>query len=273
VFTIKGPGFEQPDPALSHLLLELGPAYLCYTVFNTATNTFTGLEYYHWDAHEPAETCLKEILALPFLGNHFTKVNIFYHYPEAVLTPGAYYHMDQNRAMLQSVYGDLAEGNIIAEPITGKGMYAIYRIPATIQQLLGDKFPGGNYSHSYSCMVKNTESFARSMTATFYHDFFSLVVMKASRLKLVQQFAYQTPEDVVYHLLNICRQFGIDTAEIELQLGGLIDENSALYKDIYKYFGHIQLRERPAAFGYDAAFDAFPPHFFSPLFNCLSCVS
>ena len=52
----------------------------------------------------------------------------------------------------------------------------------------------------------------------------------------------------------------------------MIDEKSALYAAIYKYFLNIEFEKLPDGFTYDGAIKEFPPHFFSHLFALASCV-
>jgi hypothetical protein len=88
----------------------------------------------------------------------------------------------------------------------------------------------------------------------------------------MQSFPYDIPEDVSYHLLNITDQFHLEAQDITIRVAGLIDTSSALYAELMKYFLLVEADARPEFFSYDAAFDEYPSHFFTPVFLLGLCV-
>ncbi|MEO6638497.1 MAG: DUF3822 family protein, partial [Ginsengibacter sp.] len=88
---------------------------------------------------------------------------------------------------------------------------------------------------------------------------------KDGKLLLVNSFNYKTAEDVSYTLLNICSQFQMDNLTIEAS--GLIEKNSALYKEIYKYFEQVSFADMPEGISFTDDVLTYPPHFFYHLFT------
>jgi hypothetical protein len=54
-------------------------------------------------------------------------------------------------------------------------------------------------------------------------------------------------------------------------VSGLIEKDSVLYKEIYKYFETIDFASLPAAYTYVEGITRQPPHYFSHIFAIDSC--
>jgi hypothetical protein len=63
----------------------------------------------------------------------------------------------------------------------------------------------------------------------------------------------------------------MDCETVQISASGLLDDRSALFTELKKYFLHVALESRPDEFIYDPVFDDYPPHFFTPLFNLALC--
>ena len=94
-------------------------------------------------------------------------------------------------------------------------------------------------------------------------------LIKDGKHQLINSFNYRTAEDVTYTLLNICQQFEVEN--IDLEISGLLEKNSALYKEIYKYFQTIDLIFLPENKNYNEEITQHPSHYFSHIFALDSC--
>jgi len=101
-------------------------------------------------------------------------------------------------------------------------------------------------------------------------------------LQLIQSFAYTTPEDVVYHLLHCCEQLGLSQDDCLLHISGYIDEDSALFTEIKKYFLRLEFDKFEGAHDVqepmqeelteNSAPSEYPAHYFSYLQKLALCV-
>jgi hypothetical protein len=97
-----------------------------------------------------------------------------------------------------------------------------------------------------------------------------VALFKDGKFQLINSFSFRTPEDVSYILLNICKQF--NAQDIALEAGGLIEENSALYKSIYNYFSNIKLMDTSRDYKFGEEITQYPLHFFNHLYEFDLCV-
>jgi len=94
-------------------------------------------------------------------------------------------------------------------------------------------------------------------------------VVKDGKHQLINSFNYRTEQEVTYILLNICNQFDIENIDVEIS--GLLEKSSALYKEIYKYFDTIGLTPLPENKNYIKEITEHPAHYFSHIFALDLC--
>ena len=88
-------------------------------------------------------------------------------------------------------------------------------------------------------------------------------------LQILQSYRYKTPEDVVFHILNVCENF--EVKDVGLQLFGMIEKDSALFRELHKYFLNIHFGVLPGNCNYAEGIKEFPAHYFSHLFSLAPC--
>jgi hypothetical protein len=101
----------------------------------------------------------------------------------------------------------------------------------------------------------------------FRNEEFSVIGLAGKQLLLAQTYRYETPEDVLYYLLKICKHFLFSQENVAIELSGLIEKQSSLYKELYQYFTDLRFRE-----GVWRA-EGHPAHFFTTLNDLASCAS
>jgi hypothetical protein len=179
-----------------------------------------------------------------------------------------------NRDLLELLFGNLKKGLVLSEQVNAFGLHTLYRVPAPVHSLLQQKFSAGKYWHVYTLWLQALQKLgseeAERIHLVFAADKVLAAVFKDHQLQLLQSFAYTTPEDVVYHLLHCCQQLSLSQEECLLRISGYIDEDSALFNEIKKYFLKLEFDK------VDAADEVIPPeypaHYFSYLQKMALCV-
>lgn len=91
------------------------------------------------------------------------------------------------------------------------------------------------------------------------------------KLHFYNRFGFDNAEQFIYFPLLVCKQTGLDPAEINLLLSGVIDESSELYRQLRTYFRHIDFCELPNRFKYSKRLYDVPQHYFYSLINLELC--
>jgi hypothetical protein len=184
--------------------------------------------------------------------------------------------MDNNREIIDTLYGNLPKGLILTEKIPWWELFNVYRISPDLHQLLQHSFTAGKYWHYYSLLLKSFKMFDSNdpedcIKVIFYSDKMVALFVRNGKVQLVQTFLYQDTKDVIYHLLNGCRQLGLNQEGTKLLVGGLIDRQSSLSTELHKYFLRLQFEEIDESIRITDELKELPLHYFSSILKIAVC--
>lgn len=274
IFNLK-PVFEIIPEAIfyyeTNLICEISKDGLSYVFENDETKKFHGLSVFQFtkDADIPGQ--LKKIFKeQPLMSKTYKKVFVAYAGEESALLPEDLYKPGGNELLLNMLYGNLESNGIIAtDLIADKKIYNVYRMPDKIHRAMVDQFPLASFHHRYSLLIKQLFTYEQ-LRLIFYRDTFIAVLIKEGELQIIHTYPYQSATDVVYHLQNLCNQFKV--TGIPVYIGGMIDIDSDLHKEISRYFSNIVFDSLPGEYEFANNLKELPPHYFSHLFSLALCV-
>lgn len=267
-------GSLQPDQ--SSLIIDAGEKHFNFAVLSRESNEYVALEYYQFrDKHKEEE--LRELLSShTLLQLDYRDITVFYNNASGLLIPERFYDQDTSDRMLELVAGDVHTAMPFFDEVPELNLRNVYAIPVHLHEMMVAQFPQASYEHVHTGLLKKNSILDRKddrIEVVFYPEQIIISVWLHGRLQILQCFTYETPDDITWYLLDICKQWNVDTADIPVLVSGLVEPYSALYSSIDRYFKVVQTEVRPEAFNYDIAFDRYPDHFFSPLFSLGLCVS
>jgi Protein of unknown function (DUF3822) len=251
------------------LSLRLGEKHGSFSITNKQGNELYELAYCSsegWNENSLADFFTN----CPSLRNSFYQVVVAYDNPQSILTPSAFYKSEEAEVVLKIMHGVQTGSDIISELIAEWQLYNTYAVYSEVDKWVNQKFPAARSWHQYSLAVKKINAAGNdgSLAIDFRQSDFTLIAGRQSRILLTQTFEYTTPEDALYYLLKTCRQFSLSQKEVSVQLSGLIDKQSALYKELYQYFINLEFREADWNAGSE-----YPAHFFTSLNDLAQCAS
>ncbi len=265
---------EELNSSQAVLLMEVGETHCCFAIIDYANQMMVQLGYYTAEEKDNGDILEKILETHAELKQSFRQTIISYYVPENILIPSKFYHYEETQAMLQALYGK-GQNIAVSESIAEWQLYNAYHVPKTIHEFLSRWYSTGNFWHVYSVILKKgiKQSEGGNLVVDFKTDTFSVVAIKNNSLLLAQIFSYVKSEDVLYWLLKICKQFSLSQKEVKLILSGLIDKQSAVFKDLYQYFINIEFASIDNDIQLSGDFDEYPVHFFSSLYKLASCAS
>lgn len=266
LFQIENEISEMIQPVLS---LRIGERHLSYAITNKSGSALSKLAYFSFEKGHENE-------AIDFLNNDanlkhsFYEVLIAYDYSQNILVPSVSFRQEDVGLLLDTSYATVSQSDVISELIPGWQLYNVYAVPKEIRDCISRKFSIARYWHQYSLGLQNVNSSGSNgdIQIDFREYDFTLVAVKQSKFLVARNFDYTRPEDVLYYLLQTCRQFSLSQQDVQLRLSGLIDKQSSLYKELYQYFIGIEFS--------DATWNSkseYPQHFFTSLNELATCVS
>ena len=271
VFEILPASFDEENCTL---LCELNNEGFSCCIKDEVKNTFLGLAIYHYDKNKPPvgfPIALQIIFhQKKILSQNFKKIKIVYSLPQSVLVPFHLYNRENNSNLMNLMQGDLRQNEtVLSDVITTQSMYNCYRISTAIYEALQNQFPQAESMHQYSLLLKEPVVLENKLSIIFYTRKIIVSLIEDQKYQLVNSYSYCSPEDVGYILLNLCRQFNIQN--IRLEVSGLFEENSPLYKELYKFFTDINFKVFSGATSVSEEIAKYPSHYFSYLFAIDSC--
>lgn len=224
-----------------------------------------------------AELVREVVINEEYLSEYQDDIMFIYNYSESNLIPAEEYNIHLNQSYIRLSYGDTTKGVVLNEKIPGKELFNVYRIPGDMHAGLQQDFRGGKYWHIYSLMIASDErEEGNRFKLVFSSDKLLVMVHRNGRLQLVNAYAYQTPEDVAYYILSICRMLGMEPEEAHIHVSGLIDSESAIATELEKYFRYVYFGEKGEENQYhqegEEGQHAIPGHYFSYLVKLALCV-
>jgi hypothetical protein len=220
---------------------------------------------------------LREILESdPLLRRPVKETLVIYNFPECSLVPEPLFSMDNNREIIDTLHGNLPKGLILTEKIPWWELFNVYRISPDLHQLLQHSFTAGKYWHYYSLLLKSFKMFDSNdpedcIKVIFYSDRMVTLFVRNGKVQLIQTFLYHDTKDVIYHLLNGCRQLGLNQESVKLLVGGLIDRQSSLSTELHKYFLRLQFEEIDESIRITDELKELPLHYFSSILKIAVC--
>ncbi|MBA4168179.1 MAG: DUF3822 family protein [Chitinophagaceae bacterium] len=260
------------------LLIEVSAQSLNYILYEKDPHALLLLRQYrlYTTGDRSSRDLIDEVIEEdPLIQQHLGNALVVYNFPEANIVPAELYKKEINSSITRLMHGDRNHEFVFGEQIRDLGMHNVYSVPQDIHSLLKEKFKGSRYWHIYTLLLLAPGSLQieknNIIKTVFYHDKFIAAFYSSEKLQLIQTFNYQTPEDVAYYLLLICKQFDIPQQQMVLSVSGLIDSQSALYSELVKYFPEVYEEEIPQGIEVNGLLGEFPAHYFSPLLKMSLC--
>lgn len=249
-----------------NLMIQIGKQHLaCWTVLSN-TSTVHSFEYFQTDSfiEENFKELFRQIKLHSKLLEQSAPPTIIWNNDECLILPKHFINTHQehllctaygNKDIYLPFYQQEQESNIL------------FRISEEAFKEINHYFPKAVIHHRYTSILQTQPSSKDILEVFCYPEIVTIKVTNKNNLLSIQNYCYQTAEDVLYWLLNICTQWQIEVINVTIVLSGLIDEESSLYKEIYKYFPDITFSKNNVSFVEAEKFSDYPTHYFLPFFN------
>ena len=259
-----------------NLFISAGKQGISFIQLDTDSNTFISVLVYHFAKNLTATAIAEQVNEIVSSENlsqqHFKKIFVTWCFDENVFVPQEYFDAGNSKEMLLLVHGDLMQGAVQNELVATHNLHTVYKIPAAVKNIFNIAFPFCIQNHQSSLLINFEKNNKDLLYCNFYPEHLTVLLRKNGQLQIIQQFEYASPEDAVYHLLNVCQSFETDAAKTILTVSGMIDTDSSLYSELYKYFQSVNCADLSASFNYAEEIKGYPKHYFSHLFATASCV-
>ncbi|MEN9547991.1 MAG: hypothetical protein RIR12_582 [Bacteroidota bacterium] len=261
IFLIKNK-LEKPTQPV--LVLRLGDEHLSYAIADKSNATLH--ELYYFEVEKYTEDILLHFWhQQASLQQYFYEVQIAFDFKKNSLHPSSL-SIENNADWLKNIFGPANDETIITETIEDWSLQNTYLVPASVKHFIDQKFPTAKWRNQFTQQLSAIENAAPILKVEFRQRTFTVLITAHKQLLLAQTFEYTTAADVLYYLLKCCQQFSLSQQTVSVYVTGLIDKDSALYKEMYLYFIQLHLCDVNWI-----TKDEYPAHFFTSLNELFLC--
>lgn len=262
-------GFSAGE-AGNKLVIEAGTKHLACLVKDNNGDGLAAFELYtfHTGEAEDFEGLLDAIAAQSnLLTSVHPAADLFINNDLSVLVPSYKFNKEISEDYLRIAFGDestflKAFDSIDTDPV----IMNVYRLPVDWHQVLERRFKIDRLRHTYTTIISHAFHQAtggEKLYVQFYHSCVIVCAIIDDKLQLIRSIEFDTPDDILYHLLNIAHQLPFTGNNLTLHLSGMIDLQSNLYKELVKYFEQVHSEELGNIQG-DNTSAQHPAHYFTP---------
>lgn len=257
------------------LVLEVAKTHIACISKKEHKKTISAFELFSFAESEAADfaNLFKAVFAdSKILPKSFPATQVFINNESSLLVPVFKFNTEIAANYLDIVFGEDSVSKIQFEHLPVEpGMMNVYRAPDDLLNVLYHNLTKVTLKHTWSNIIKTVVSDiyaypSECIYIQFYNTFIIVIVLKDEKLQIIQSFIYETPEDVLYNLLNITERFEFNPDTLTLRISGMIDLNYTLYRYLITYFRHVEVQNvHNSALLIDIK--DYPLHYFTPFFN------
>lgn len=247
-------------PEESHPLhVEVGAAHLACWCTGT-DNAFTALEYFAFSYDNTEGGFIDTFRELKrrsiLLSNEFISQEIVWENADFICVPNEKFNADKIVAYLELVNSQSFQSAPMHQSL--QHYTVAFTADSVFYKIITQQLPRASHTHKiHTLLMQQDKSIANCLYLQFYQSHFLVIAVKNGSLQLATMYRFTTPQEVVYHALNTLDKLEMNKDETITFLSGFIDENSALYKEIYQYINHIRFTQT------GKIKEEYPAHYFT----------
>lgn len=206
------------------------------------------------------------------LSKTFSDTTIYLNNSETLIVPSTKYKRESTETYLAAIYGDnnnvISNAdliNIVDNPVS------VYRYSASLNHTIKNNFVSFIYKNTYTKVLENLFGKERMLMemikVQFYNKSMLVVVIYDNKLMLIQTYQINSPEDVIYYLLNIVQEFNLSVKNTPVEVSGLIDVASRPFELLENIFGRLSLEVIANDNLFSEHISANEAHWYTPFYN------
>jgi|GEM_PF-3490068 len=258
------------------LVIELGKAHIACLVHDD-NRMINAMEWFSVDEEEKKDIGVliegvKQTSQL--VGRPFIFTTLVFNNRWNIIIPSSKFEVEYLHDTIYAAFGSTIEHICQYDELkTGVGFVNAYRIPCNIIEKVRNLIAIDKVQHSYTRFLANNlvdnSPQANFVQVLLYHNEMVVTILTDGELQYMHAFAYQTADDVVYYLLNLCGHFTLNPKTVPVKLSGFVEEHPDMYNFITRFFKNAQFQTYPLnKLNFETG--NYPLYYFTPIFNLVS---
>ena len=263
---------QQSSNAVTKLILEIGIHHIAVLVKeNTTINAF---EFYEIPANTGDwENIFAAIInKSKILAEKNETAAIYLNTVDALIVPAEKFRNESIEPYLTAVYGNAEDSTFESDSIHIPSTPAtIYRCSSKLDEVVRKLFSSFTYKHTYTKILENLLSedkmLMEMLKVQFYPKTMVVTVIYGNKLMLIQSYPYNSPEDIIYYLLNIVQEFSLNVKSTPVEVSGTLDIASKHFELLENVFGRLSLETIAGEGIFKDHLNVSNAHFYTPFLN------
>lgn len=250
------------------LTVIAGSNYLA--MVSSTSNILTGLEYFSLDREEDGDIADGIRNASQLLQTPYSESHLFYMTNESVIVPGHLFNPSAANDMLNLVFAPAADTQVHIEHINiNPALVHVYRVSDEHTAQLSQLARFGTRRHGLSKVVETLLSENTSVICYVNEGSVTIAAQANGQLKIARDFTVDSPEDILYHITHICRQFELDPTSMVLSISGFVEKGKETAHLLQKYFPNLAFAVNKKYRWDESVSNKYPTHYFTAFINLL----
>jgi hypothetical protein len=249
------------DPSSRRLIIELAPNALSAVLWDKIHSKVVAAEVFSGDISKAGDrqTITEQSQLLLFKDVETIAYSAFY---PVLPIPAYLYSPERAQEQLNLLYSSRTNNYTGGDIIKEQSMVLSWQMPATVHQFLVNRFKVLQVKHLLSNVIVRSSNHSKTIGELVVHgNLVWLVVWKNGKLIVAKSIEVEHPDDLSFQLLQVCKQFDIETADIDWKISGMIQQDSLLWAAVTRYFSNVSEMESAVVLS-----DEIPGYYLAYLF-------
>ncbi|MDP4282242.1 MAG: DUF3822 family protein [Bacteroidota bacterium] len=264
--------FNPDQTEIYDLNLQVSVNSVAYSLYDTEKERYIGVESFH----DPLARVLDEVF---WLKKPFHSVTCMIENNKFSLIPSLLFEPGHEKDFLDFSVERESDEVILSDHIHHMDIRNLYSVNGSLLNLIRTTFPSPKICHITTALIRSIGlhySDRSGETQLFVHirkDAVDIILFEKRQLFYCNSFLIRAPEDLVYYVMFVMEQLGLNPEETGVVLMGAIDRKSAFTDLLSMYICRVDFARHSEAFKYSYALEEIPGHHYYPLLNPGPCES
>lgn len=281
-FAVDDETLLETDLTACNLLVMVGNGTFSYVVFDAVAKKFLALKSYQYTPSKLALADLEMIEQVfdtdKLLLTAFKSVLLAFKTGNSVLVPSAYYLPSLKKDYLHFSFPERIQEAILVDQEEQLPMVNIYSVDKDLLGFLRKEFSTDLILHANTALLQSYPmdlDFNHSAGIAFVEieeQRFTITVYRNGQLQIQKEAEFVEGLDVVYTVVNLLRQLGLDEQKVKVKLGGAVATDTSVYQEMYKFIPQLEWIQRVPGLSYITKMQEIPGYYFHNLYALALCV-
>jgi hypothetical protein len=226
------------------LSIQVNPNGLTYCVIDGLANSFVHFKHFMFE-HVHLAGDLVRMIDEAFsrdviLGMQFQSVRFMLYTQQTTLVPDAFFDIIKMPDYLKFNHAGDIDSEIF-DNLIRNDIHNVFALPVEIVAMVKKQFTGVEFMNQSTPFLRHIFNLPSFETKSAVYvclnpAFFDIACIGEGKLKLYNTFQYGNESDLLYYIVFVCQQLGIDTRIIPLYLAGEMSSKLIFYEILKEYF-------------------------------------